>query len=212
MMQRNKFCYSLLMSFLLLVNQARAVEGPVTAYYNCGILPVKASFAKDSLELEIKGKKHQFIPVIAASGARYESLPGSEIWMEFWEAKGKATLKIENDKTSYNCHKISLAQQYGSSLSNYMAIGHHPEWRLEIDTKKMFLFLEGKKTKESYLPKLSTTKGGYVYLFDGGELQMTKTGSVCQDTYTKLYYPNHVTINIGGKLYQGCGGPKFQIK
>lgn len=97
-----------------------------------------------------------------------------------------------------------------AALPAFTAAGNEPGWSLKMAGDRFLLSLDyGSDTTSAPLGKLETNDKSKTYRTtteDGRDLSVTITDALCHDDMSGMPYPMRVTLEIGGRSLNGCGG------
>ena len=168
------------------------------------------------LEIEWGEETHTLSPVVAASGARFETGErDSEDWRMFWSRGQHAMLGLPmQDPLSCEADPVPEpvpAAEPGGSDPVYTASGNEPGWllRLSGDTAEYLgnygeVRITGPVTRREALDEGVSRLT--VEATDGIVLLAEITNLRCPDTMTGVTYPDTVAVVLGEARYTGCGG------
>lgn len=99
---------------------------------------------------------------------------------------------------------FALLAMEAAAPESYRAIGASPLWQAWIYGEAMTFETHGRDRLSVQRPARQETAAGFVYRAD--ELVITVTHSDCTDPLSHHVFADHVTVQAGGTVYQGCGG------
>lgn len=102
-----------------------------------------------------------------------------------------------------------------SALADYRAVGHGPDWRLDIDYESRQLAFTSEEDSGSYrYVKLNPylTRGNirtitYRVVDDTHHMSVVVLEMFCQDAQSGKAYGATVNVRLDGREYTGCGEP-----
>ena len=147
--------------------------------------------------------------VFSVSGAKF-SARQTTLWIKEDEAR------LENDSIMHigciNNHAKAIWEQAKLSGVDFRAIGNEPSWILEVVKGDTILFADFYDKINKYMftkPKLdvdqSARKTIYKARNEWHTLSVTIVGMPCQDTMSGESFESKVTVELDGKLFNGCG-------
>lgn len=170
----------------------------------CGRLQVSAGYEGDTLVLEAEGKKHQLLPVKAASGARFEAEGDPDT--RFWSKGDRADLIIAGKR-------YPLCVPPGDIIEPFVARGNEPFWRVDMDAGLLSLSRLGEDLIEAdYTQTVESTTQRQVHAQgDNVVVEMGVTQGLCRDSMTGMPYPQAVEVFHGEERLHGCGGDPLRL-
>ena len=108
-----------------------------------------------------------------------------------------------------------LSVSVAASGADFHAVGHDPDWQLEIDEQQLLLqFTSGAESGSHRYVKLGPdlTRGKikavtYRVVDDTHHMNVVVLEMFCQDTQSGKAYGATVNVNLDGREYIGCGEP-----
>lgn len=170
------------------------------------------------LEIEWREETHTLSPVIAASGARFETGErDSDDWRMFWSRGQHAMLGLPlQDPLSCEADPMPAEPQPEEAAIEaeapvYTASGNEPGWllRLSGDTAeylgnygevRVSGTVSAREALEEDVTRLTVEAADAITLV--AEIAARR----CSDTMTGLTYPDTVAVILGETRYTGCGG------
>jgi uncharacterized membrane protein len=102
-----------------------------------------------------------------------------------------------------------LAPAAAAETAEFVARGNEPGWivRKTVDGIT-FSPMDGPEVTVSPLPQMQEADGAAIYeaTVNGESFKLTITQEVCVDTMSGMSYPASVSVETGGKRFEGCGG------
>lgn len=177
---------------------------PITTAFMCGSTSLEAAFTDGKLRLDMNGRSYRLERSVAASGARYAGATAAGP-IAFWNKGREATLTI-GDRTYPTCREAG--DTAGAFAEAYIARGNEPGWLLHADSRQLVLEIDYGATRiEAPAPRKVPRAGGFTYtaFTDRHEVVVevrhrsctAPSGTPLRDT---------VTVRIGDRLLEGCGG------
>ncbi|MGY6555579.1 MAG: META domain-containing protein [Wenzhouxiangella sp.] len=142
---------------------------------------------------------------IAASGARYVAVDGSET--EFWSRGDEAMVTIDGEVLP-NCELLRAP-----SLP-LRALGHEPSWLILVDDETISLTLDFGARQIDFpfvAPEISADGFRYVTEADGSRLSLVLDRQPCSDTMVDLAYPFRARYSLDGEVGAGCAGAPVDV-
>lgn len=104
---------------------------------------------------------------------------------------------------------LSLAAANGVEAANLTARGNEPGWQIEISDKAItFRALDGETFTIEPVPQVTSANDidTYSAMVNGRPFTLTVANGVCVDTMAGMPFPKTVTVVIGDRKLEGCGG------
>lgn len=101
-----------------------------------------------------------------------------------------------------------------NGVDDFRARGNEPFWSLTRDAGAItFQPMDGAPVRVSPVPKPTIEGGAEVYRgsADGDAFVLTVADTVCTDTMSGMPFPATVTVAIGDKTFEGCGGEPVSL-
>lgn len=170
-----------------------------TFAYQCGAERVTARFDGAALHLRVAGGQEQRLrQVRSASGARYANGVGLEA-LTFWD-RGAQALLIRGDDT-VECTRLEP--------DTYRARGREPGWSLSLAPERLVLELDdGAQRVVTPLPAREV-RDNVTHLAvrtEAHDLRVAIAPGPCRNGVDSLPYPDRVTLELDGRVLNGCGG------
>jgi len=148
----------------------------------------------------VGGEVFDLKPVVAASGARYRAVDGTETG--FW-SKGERALFTVRGKELPDCRAIREPDL------PFTARGQEPGWMITIDTGTIFLNADFGALQLRFprtAPQVSADGIRYVAEAEGRRLSVWIQPRICADIATGMPHPYRVRYELDGQGHPGCGG------
>lgn len=159
------------------------------------------------LTLFLDNEPRKMTRVRSASGARYETKG-----VLFWTKGEEATLEVDGAATTCRINpfysKLEDAKLRGAS---FRGVGNEPGWHLELfsDQDSVLVTDYGEQTLRFRAegPEELTPGPGSVFRGRSGalDIRVELTPGPCQDTMIDREFETRVTVDVGGRVLQGCG-------
>lgn len=110
---------------------------------------------------------------------------------------------------SFVAASVAAAQPTPGSAAPFKAVGHEPEWTLDIGGNRLVLVTDlGATRAELPLPAATRIDGGRRYDARGeaNAVSVTILDRTCTDSMTGMPRPATVEVTVGGRTLKGCGG------
>lgn len=180
--------------------------GPRTVAYRCtGDGNLTARFHEGTVRLFLPGRSVLFPLAVSASGARYAGAGG-----EFWDKGGQARLTL--DGRQRDCVALDALDPWSEArLSgvSFRALGHEPEWLVEVRPTRGVTFSQGLPPVSALWPydRPRPTDTGRVWTLSArqGSLTVFVTPRPCRDSMSGETFPETVTVIAPTGTVQGCG-------
>ncbi|MFN3835160.1 MAG: META domain-containing protein [Glycocaulis sp.] len=173
------------------------------------------SYAGPDITLLRGAETYHLPPVIAASGARFETgEPGADGHVLFW-SRGAQALFASAGSEPVSCEAASEPEPAPEPAPHtgeeYLARGNEPGWllRLSGDTAEYLgnygdTRLAGQVVSREALEEDRTRL--IIETPEGDRLVAEISAQRCQDSMAGLTYPDTVRVMHGDEAYSGCGG------
>jgi heat shock protein HslJ len=102
-----------------------------------------------------------------------------------------------------------LAPAVAAETAEFVARGNEPGWLVhKTDDGITFSSMDGAELTVSPLPPMQESGGVAIYeaTVNGESFKLAITQGVCVDTMSGMSYPASVSVETGGKRFDGCGG------
>lgn len=173
-------------------------------YFNCGETPVKVQYdgAKASLSVD------DAVYVLSHEGegdyAAYTSTQDGQA-VKFVPTDDGATLHI-NGQERPNCRAVRW--QDNDDVTHFKAFGNEPGWTVEVSPALVQVMrgTDGKKLAQGR-PVGEGLKKTYSFKNDKTKVSIKPATKAepCRDVMSGQYFAYHVTLDMEGETYQGCG-------
>ena len=176
--------------------------------YACGDKQVSIGIKGDVMTLQIDGESFALHPVVTSSGSKYEATGDASTY--FW-TKGDSALLSLHGVAYPECvirgENDGAAQDEKGAGRAYKARGNEPGWSLSI-TDTMIVLLADYGERRIAAPKPAPEEGdGFTrYAVPAEELIVTIEHKPCADDATGMPYPDRVSVALGDRAFNGCGG------
>jgi putative lipoprotein len=144
--------------------------------------------------------------VRAASGVRYE-----EADVMFW-MKGEEAMLSVGPHQYRDCRLLPARAPWEDARRrgvSFRAVGSEPGWYLELGRERGVLFVgdDGATRLELADPEEESAEGARILQgrVAGTLLRVEIIDGVCTETGQGDPFPSHVTVQVDGDRYQGCG-------
>lgn len=175
------------------------------AIYACAGQTVAFGPLGESWYLIVEDGVFEMQAEVAASGARYIAVDGSET--EFWSRGDEAMVTIDGEVLP-NCELLRAP-----SLP-LRALGHEPSWLILVDEEIVSLTLEFGARQLDFpfvAPEISADGFRYVTEADGSRLTLVLDRQPCSDTMADLAYPFRARYSMDGEVGLGCAGAPVDV-
>jgi len=164
----------------------------------CGDQRITVEPEGDGLRLGVGEESFALLPVVAASGAKYEAAddPSTSFW-----SKGERGLLELRGQSYPECLPVPAAA--------FRASGNEPFWSLEITEEALTLVTqlgESRLVAATPQPERSDGVTRYAVEADGRALTVTLLDQRCADTMTGMPHPSTIVVTVNGEELRGCGG------
>lgn len=108
----------------------------------------------------------------------------------------------------------AFGQPTPGSSAPFKAVGHEPEWTLDLGGNRLVLVTEmGATRTEMPLPAATRIDGGrrYEARSDSATVVVTILDRACADSMTGMPRPATVEVAVGGRTLKGCGGDPISM-
>jgi heat shock protein HslJ len=169
---------------------------------SCGELPLRFAVAGDAAWISIGARSLRLKPVPAASGAKYAA--EDDPTTSFWNKGEGGTLEWRGERLP-ECRPGRLP---------FRARGNEPSWRLDaVDGRMRFASLTATAEFEVAVPLPQVQPGQRIYrtAYDKQPVEVTVVDRVCRDTMSGMPFPRTVTVLIGSRQLNGCGGESVEL-
>jgi heat shock protein HslJ len=109
---------------------------------------------------------------------------------------------------------LAFGQPTPGSAAPFKAVGHEPEWTLDIGGNRMVLVTDSGATRaEMSLPPATKVEGGrrYEARSETQAVVVTILDRTCADSMTGMPRPSTVEVTVGGRTLKGCGGDSTSV-
>ncbi len=189
----------------LLLAQHKALA--FASAYACGAKPVVIGIRGDVMRLQIDGEEFELHPAVTASGSKYEASGDPSTY--FW-TKGETALLSLHGVAYPECVMSDGAADEDSGDQReqaYKARGNEPGWSLTITDKSIVLLADyGERRIAAPKPEEEEGDGFSRYSVPAEDLVVTIRRERCADDATGMPYPDTVTVALGDRAFNGCGG------
>lgn len=168
----------------------------------CGRLQISAGYAGDDLLLEALGERHVMLPVPSASGARYQAAGDPDT--EYWSRGSVASLTLHGQR-----YPLCIAP--GGLALPFVAFGHDPAWRIELDESGMHSTAQEDKQAPVGFTTSGTDNSRRTVRSDDGEIVFQTFREPCRDPSSGLVFPHRVELTRGEQRLKGCGGDPLRL-
>jgi heat shock protein HslJ/membrane-bound inhibitor of C-type lysozyme len=168
----------------------------------CGELPLRFAVAGDAAWISVGTRSLQLRQVPAASGAKYAA--ADDPTTSFWNKGEGGTLEWRGERLP-ECRPGRLP---------FRARGNEPSWRLDAVNGQMRLasLVYGAEFEVAVpLPEVQPQQRVYRTTYDGKPVQVTVTDRICRDLMSGMPFPRTVTVLIGTRQLNGCGGESVEL-
>lgn len=177
-----------------------------TLVYECTGTEFIARVGPGEMALWLEDRYLVLSQVRSASGVKYQ-----EGGVLFWSRGEEALLEI--DGIRYPGCRLNPARAPWEDARrrgvDFRAVGNEPGWHLEIRSGQHLLWVGDYGASRTLLsdPQLLQEQGRRQYRAGEGDetVEVTITEQFCVDTMKGEEFPATVTVNLGGRSYQGCG-------
>ncbi len=173
----------------------------------CGNKTLKLVEQGQSAQLHIHDDAYHLIPVISASGAKYQSADGKVV---FWNKGIEAKLSMADFEWP-TCARVS---EDILALFPFRAHGNEPGWTLSANVDEVVLdWNYGQQHLVMPYPELNLTHSGFVLHSEANVplLKVNVLSSLCRDSMSGRPYPQHVELHYGELHLTGCGGDSYAL-
>ena len=183
--------------------------------YQCESVQLETVYEDPQLVLTFDGNAFRLDPVEAASGARFAAGEGRSR-VEFWSRGDEATFRLGEDEEPETCERQAADAAMGGleDVERYTALGHEPGWRLDVAGNMVrFTGDYGDIEIESEVAGYDRGEGGEVIRAGAGvdALEVRIGVEQCADGATGKPYPDTVSVHLGDRTFEGCGGDPEQL-
>lgn len=175
--------------------QDQALETGELLY--CGRLPIRIVVQDDLLLLQERGRQRQLLPVVSASGARYEAEGDPSTW--FWSKGQQGQLALSGEE-------LPLCLPAGAVAEPFVASGNEPFWSIELAGSELTLSRLDDVQLRSMPYRFETGENRLLRVVTDANVTLELREQVCHDSMTGMPRPQQVTLLIDGQRLQGCGG------
>lgn len=172
----------------------------------CGGLQISVGYEGTTLVLEAAGETYSLLPVVAASGARYEAQADPDT--HFWSKGNQAQLSL-------NGQAYPTCVAPGDIVEPFSAQGNEPFWQLQLDQGQARLQRLDAEAPVSAAYQRGEPSGGILPLQIGegdNAMQASIKAQLCHDSMTGMPYPHDVELKLAtGEQLQGCGGEPARL-
>jgi putative lipoprotein len=144
--------------------------------------------------------------VHSASGVKYQ-----EGDVMFW-MKGEGAMLDAGAERYRDCRRVPAREPWEDARRrgvSFRATGHGPGWFLELSREGGLLYVgdDGATRLQSSAVDRETAKGVITLQgsADGHQLRVEVVEGVCTDSMQGATFPRHVTVQVDGERYRGCG-------
>jgi heat shock protein HslJ len=194
-----------------------APGGPVTAvtparslafvtHLDCGERAATVGSTGERWVLRVDGREVPLRATRADPGVRYDAPdePGTSV-----TAVGDRARVTVRGEAWPDCRAGAPSAGAPPGPASFVARGHEPSWRLDLDGRTM-RFATGPQgtTVEAATPAPEPAGAGrrWAAIADGRTLAVVATERVCTDTMTGMPHPLEVAVDRDGRRWTGCGG------
>ncbi|MGE4221347.1 MAG: MliC family protein [Alphaproteobacteria bacterium] len=189
-------------------NPAADKAAPASVIYQCSDLRFVARFDEDQALLSLPEGTAQLARTVAASGAKYSN--GN---LTLWRKEDTAIL-TGKARTTAHCRLHDVAGAWEDARLrgiDFRALGHKPDWVLEIDRgESVYLTLEGASAPiilpaptAIFDPESEQTL--YRARNKSHSLLVILYGDTCERPLDGERFLNTVTVRLDGRELRGCG-------
>ncbi|SDU28283.1 META domain-containing protein [Halopseudomonas salegens] len=173
----------------------------MTSVMNCGQRQIRAGHDGENLVLDVADERIVLLPVVAASGARYEAKGDPDT--RFWSKGEQALLTLKGEE-----YPLCVAQ--GALPRPLQARGNEPFWRIDLDDQLTLRTPDEEVRELPYeVERLSGDESLIRSLDLGLELRLHR--SLCHDSMSGMPYPYRAELTRSGTTHSGCAGDPEQL-
>ena len=182
-----------------------AAEAAFGVLYVCGDRQVTFGTLGEFERLIVNGDVFDLESEVAASGARYTAVDGSET--EFW-SRGEQAMVTVNGEVLPDCERLRAP-----SLP-VRALGHEPSWLILMDEEAISLTLDfgARQIDFPYVePELSASGFLYQTEADDQSLTLMLERQACPDSMADVAYPMRAQLRLDDEEFSGCAGAPIDV-
>lgn len=175
------------------------------AIYACDGRTVAFGPLGEAWYLVVDAGAFEMQPEVAASGARYTAVDGSET--EFWSRGDEAMVTMAGEVLP-NCELLRAP-----SLP-LRALGHEPGWLILVDDESIVLSADyGTRQIEfpTVDPEISAAGIRYQTETEDSRLTLALDRQLCADGMADLAYPFRARYSLDGEVGLGCAGAPIDV-
>lgn len=168
--------------------------------YYCGDTPVVFNTQGPHEHIIVAGTAFNLKPVVSASGARYESLDGTDTGI--WSKGDRARVTVRGVDLP-KCRAVAAPEL------PFTARGQEPGWMITIDDDTILLNADYGTLQQRFpRPESQVSAHGAVYRTTaaGRRLTVFIQPRICADVATGMPHPYRVRYDLDGAGHTGCGG------
>lgn len=163
----------------------------------CGRLPIRIEYRDDLLLLEERGLQRQLLPVISASGARFEA--EGDPSTSFWSKGQQGQLELAGEA-------FPACLPAGAVAEPFVASGNEPFWSIELAGGELTLSRLDDAQPRSMPYRFEPGENGLLRVLTDADVTLEMREQVCHDSMTGMPRPQEVTLLLDGQRLHGCGG------
>jgi heat shock protein HslJ len=173
---------------------------------DCGGRIATLGASENRWVLRVDGRDIPLQQAVSASGARWIGAqdPSVEVWN-----RGDRTRVTVDGREWPECRAAQPAAGSLRGPESFVARGNEPSWRLDV-TAGRIRFVPGMDgpAVEAPIPPAQPAGAGRRWVADagGGPLTVVALDRVCTDSMSGMPHPLTVTVEHGGRTWNGCGG------
>lgn len=179
--------------------EIRLVPGGLPYRMICGDLPVTARYDGTAMELQTPRGDLRLLPVVAASGARFEAEGDASTW--FWSKGEVATLSLFGEELPECVMRPML----------YSARGNEPFWNFSVAGPDFVLTTPEGVQASGAIPEAAWRDGAVEWDIAEAGLRVRMEEAICRDDMTGMPYPETVTLTTPEGELRGCGGDPVSL-
>lgn len=162
--------------------------------------------AGDRWVLRVEGGEITLVRAVSASGARWQA--AGDASTEVWNKGASTRLTLRGGRPA-DCATAAPAAGSPPGPDRFVALGHEPAWRLELDPRRLsFAAGPGAAPVQAQAPPARPAGSGRRWQASaGGEpLEVVALDRVCHDPMSGMPFPLTVRVTAQGRDWRGCGG------
>ncbi len=172
----------------------------------CGERVATLGVLRDRWTLVVDGREIALHEARTASGSRWEADGDPRTWVS---NRGERTQVTLDGVAWPECSATPAGAGAAPLATPFAARGNEPFWRLDLDARRI-RFVPNLDAAPIEAPTPAPRAAGAGRRWDadapGGRLSVVATERVCQDSMSGMPHPATVSVDWGGRRFEGCGG------